>query len=302
MNADGASGDETVASSADRIADSFAAALPRLGIFVGIVLLGYGLSRLLRWGLRAILSRHRTPSFAAVMSKLAGWLLLSAFVLGAMTVTFPSVKPVDVLAGLGFLSVAVGFAFQDILENTLSGVLLLFRQPFRAGDEIEVLEQTGTVRAITIRETRLTTYDGQLMIIPNRDVYKNVIRVQTYHDLRRLTFTIGVAYENDAREATRLIARALAGVEGVAQDPAPEALINELGASTVNIQARCWTAPRQHESLLVLDDAISTVKSALEAAGIEMPTDIIALQATTSFRAAMQGDAEVTPGGGVVRG
>lgn len=93
----------------------------------------------------------------------------------ATAVTFPSVKPVDLLAGLGFFSVAVGFAFQDILENTLAGVLLLFRQPFRSGDQIEVKEQSGTVEAITIRETQIRTFDGQLVLVPNRAVYKSVM-------------------------------------------------------------------------------------------------------------------------------
>lgn len=104
---------------------------------------------------------------------------------------------------------AVGFAFQDILENTLAGVLLLFRQPFRSGDQIEVKEQSGTVEAITIRETQIWTFDGQLNLVPNRDVYKSVIRVQTHHELRRLEFVVGVAYENDPTDAINLIVAAL---------------------------------------------------------------------------------------------
>jgi small-conductance mechanosensitive channel len=156
------------------------------------------------------------------------------------------------------------------------------------------------VEGITIRETRLTTFDGQLVVIPNRDVYKNVIRVQTHYDLRRSSFAIGVAYENDARQATRVVAAALATVDGVAADPAPLAIVVELGVSTVNIEARYWTVPQQLDALLIQDEAITAVKVALEAEGIEMPAEIVALQATSSFRAALQGDAEVTPGGGVV--
>ncbi len=291
--------DEEVTESVRRLWDGAADALPRLGVALGIIVVGYLLSRIVRWVMRQLLSRRRTPSFATVMSKVAGWLFLLAAVLGAITVTFPSVRPVDLLAGLGFFSVAVGFAFQDILENTLAGILLLFRQPFQSGDQIEVEKQIGTVEAITIRETRLITFDGQLVIIPNRDVYKNVIRVQTHRERRRLDVTVGVAYENDAREATRVITAALGDVDGVAEDPPPEALVTELGASTVDIEGRCWVLSRQHDYLAVRDEAIVAVKAALDDAGIEMPSDIIALQATTSFRAALQGDAEVTPGGGV---
>jgi small-conductance mechanosensitive channel len=280
---------------------SFLEAIPRIGVAIVIILIGYALSRLLRWALHRWLRRNHTPSFAAVMSKLAGWILFGAAALSATAAAFPSVKPVDLLAGLGFFSVAVGFAFQDILENTLSGVLLLVRQPFRSGDQIEVQGQTGTVEAITIRETRIKTYDGQLVLIPNRDVYKNVIRVQTHFDNRRLSFTTGIAYENDAGEACDVVVEALRGVEGVAADPAPEALVTELGVSTVDIEARFWCESRQHESRVVLSEAIETVKSALDGAGIEMPADIVALQATPSFKAALQGDGDVTPGGGIVR-
>ena len=289
----------SVSGSMQDILDALARAVPRVGLALGLLVIGYGAARLLRWGLGKVLVRRHTPSFATVMSKLAGWLLLFVVVLSAVAIVFPSVKPVDLLAGLGFFSLAVGFAFQDILENVLSGVLLLFRQPFQSGDQIEVQDRAGTVEAITIRETRIRTYDGQLILIPNRDVYKSVIRVQTHFDQRRVAFVAGIAYENDAAEACEVIAASLASVEGVAAEPAPEALVQSLGVSTVDIEVRFWATARQHDSRLVQHRAIVAVKRALDEAGIEMPADIVALQATPSFRAAMQGDAEVTPGGGV---
>ena len=291
---------QEISDSARNMAEGFLEAIPRIGVAIVITLIGYALSRVIRSGLNRIFQRNQTESFARVMSKLASWIIFGAFALAATAAAFPSVIPVDLLAGLGFFSVAIGFAFQDILENTLSGVLLLIRQPFESGDQIEVSDQAGTVEAITIRETRIKTYDGRLVVIPNRDVYKNVIKVNTHFDDRRVDFIAGVAYENDARQATRVIVDALKGLEGVASEPAPEALINELGVSTVNIQARFWCGPEQHEVRVMLDEAIKAVKEALDSAGIEMPADIIALQATPSFKAAMQGSGEVTPGGGVL--
>ncbi|MBM6402864.1 mechanosensitive ion channel [Phycicoccus sp. CSK15P-2] len=284
-----------------RMLETVVAALPRVGVAALVLLLGWSLARLLRWVLRRWLTGRRTPSFTNVMSTLARWVVLVVAALAAVTIVFPSVRPVDLLAGLGFFSIAVGFAFQDILENTLSGVLMLLRQPFRSGDQIEVQGHTGTVQAITIRETRIRTFDGQLLVIPNRDVYKSVIRVQTHFDRRRLSFVVGVAYENDPAEAADVIVTALSEVEGVLEAPPPEALVQVLGVSTVDLEARFWTVPQQHESQQVLHRAVTAVKSALDAAGIEMPAEIIALQATPSFRAALHGDAEVTPGGAVRR-
>ena len=285
---------DELSSSARSLWESLLDTLPRLGVAIVIVFVGWGFSRGVRWTMRTRLQRSRTPSFVNVISKLTSWIVVIISVLAAAAVTFPSVKPVDLLAGLGFFSVAVGFAFQDILENTLAGVLLLFRQPFRSGDQITVVDRSGTVTEINIRETRITTFDGESLIIPNRDVYKNVILVHTHHDTHRLQFDVGIAYENDAEQATRAIIEALSTVPGVEHDPPPKALVHELGVSTVNIRALLWSDSRRHESITVLDAAIKAVKSRLDRDGIEMPANIVALQATPSFRAALYGDAQLT--------
>jgi small conductance mechanosensitive channel len=273
--------------------------VPRVGVAAVIVAIGWAASRGVRWLLHRSLQRRNTPSFALVMSKIGGWIFLTIVVLVALAITFPSVRPVDLLAGLGFFSIAVGFAFQDILENTLSGMLLLFRQPFRSGDQIEVMGQSGTVEGITIRETRIIRYDGELVVIPNRDVYKNEIVVHTYRDDHRQQFVVGIAYENDADEATTAVVAALREVDGVRLDPPPIALVENLNVSTVDIVAMFWTSARRFDSLLVKDAAIKAVKRRLEHDGIEMPADIVALQATPSFKAALQNEAEVTPGGSI---
>lgn len=300
LRADDATTDE-IAESASGLWESTVDALPRIGVAVAVIAIGWLLSRLVRWLLFRHWVRRQTPSFALVMSKVVGWILLVVVVLLAIAVTFPSVKPVDLLAGLGFFSVAVGFAFQDILENTLSGILLLFRQPFRTGDQITVMDRSGTVAGITIRETRLTTYDGELVVIPNRDVYKNVIDVHTHDDRHRIDFVVGIAYENDAEEATREIVDAARSVDGVRTDPPPIALVEQLGISTVDIRVMFWVDSRRANSIQVKDAMIKAVKHRLDSTGIEMPADIVALQATPSFKAALQNDAEVTPAGSVRR-
>jgi small conductance mechanosensitive channel len=297
----GPDAEEEIAESAQSLWQSTLDAAPRLWTALLIVAVGWVLSRVLRWALQRHLQRRRTPSFSTVISKVVGWLFLVVVVLIAIAVTFPSVKPVDLLAGLGVFSLAIGFAFQDILENTLSGILLLFRQPFRSGDQIQVMEQTGTVEEINIRETRMTTFDGELVVVPNRDVYKNVILVYTHRELRRQDFVVGVAYESDTGQATRVIADALTEVPGVAEDPAPSALVDELGTSTVNIRARFWSSPLRYDGLLVRDAAIKHVKRRLDEAEVEMPAGIVVLQAAPSLQAALRDDPTltITPAGGV---
>lgn len=289
---------DELADSAESFVDTFTDALPRLGVALVLMLVGYIIARLVRRVLYKSLSGGRTESFARVMSKIGSWLVLLLASTASVTITFPSVKPVDLLAGLGFFSVAVGFAFQDILENTLSGVLLLFRQPFQSGDQIVVDGNEGTVEAITIRETRIRQYDGQLVVVPNRDVYKNAIRVQTDQEDRRISFTVGVAYEEDLDVVRSVILGSLQSLACVRSKPDPEVLVAELGASTINVDVRCWVDSPQHDARIALDEAIRATKRTLEVEGIEMPCDIMALQATTSFRAALH-DRPVTAGGSV---
>ena len=280
---------------------TFVESLPRVGIALG-VLAGFLITgRLLRPLVRRRLVRHRTPSFARVFAKLTSSAMTVLGVLLALTIVFPSVRPVDVLSGAGVLTIAAGFAFQDILQNMLAGVLLLFRQPFRGGDQINVGDVTGTVEEINIRETVITTFDGRRILIPNAKVYTDVIHVQTAHETIRSNFVVGIAYEADMATARRIATEAVGAVPGVASDPPPEALYVELESSTVNLDIRFWCDAHQLELRRTLSRAIEAVKTAFDVHGIEMPSQVVALQATASLAAALRGD-DVTPGGSVANG
>ena len=249
-------------------------ALPRIGIGVVLVLVAVIIRLLLGKFLKPILEKRRTESFARVVTKLVGWLVLSAGILFGLAAVFPSVKPVDLLAGLGIFSIAIGFAFQDILSNLLAGILLLIRQPFEAGDQIEVSGQRGTVQGITIRETQIKTFDGEKIIIPNAEVYQNVIRVQTAYGPKRTTLTIGLDDWEDLDRAADVILEATRRVEGVETDPDPEAFFFEFGDSTTNMDLRFWTQPQQHNVRAVTDRVVRSVGAALKKHDISMPSPI----------------------------
>ncbi len=292
---------EELQESATTAWQTFAESLPRVGIAVGVLVAFAIAGRLLRPLVRRRLIRHRTPSFARVFAKLTSSAMTITGVLLAVTIVFPSVRPVDVLTGAGVLTIAAGFAFQDILQNLLAGILLLFRQPFRGGDQINVGEVTGTVDEINIRETVITTFDGRRVLIPNAKVYTDVIHVQTAHERIRTDFVVGISYEADMAAARRIAIEAVANVDGVFSDPPPEALCIELGTSTVNLDVRFWCDAHELEMRRTLDRATEAVKTAFDAHGIEMPSQVVALQATSSLAAALRGG-EVTPGGSVLNG
>lgn len=281
--------------------DGFVASLPRVGVALGVFAACVIVGKLLRPLVRARLARTRTPSFTRVFARLTSTAATLAGVLLATTIVFPSVRPVDILSGAGVLTIAAGFAFQDILQNLLAGLLLLFRQPFRGGDQIRIDDLTGTVEEVNIRETVIITFDGRRILIPNAKVYTGVIEVQTARKQIRSSFVVGVAYETDLATAREVAVAALSGVEGILAEPAPEAVYAALDSSTVDLDVRFWCDARQLEMRRTLGRAIEAVKAAFDAHGIEMPCQVVALQGTTSFAAALRGVA-VTPGGSVADG
>ncbi len=254
-----------------------------------VLLFAYLLGKVVAFGVRRRYTRLLRPSFAAVMSRVSVLLLTALGLLAAVTVVFPTVQPVDTLGSLGIFSIAIGFAFRDILENLLAGVLLLFRAPFRTGDEIEIEGVRGTVQEINLRETVLRTHEGRRVLVPNSTVYKNEITVQTAFDAVRTEAVVGVAYDTDLRQARQIARDVLLGTDGVAADPPPQALVGELGVSTVDLQLLWWSGPQQREVRAVRDRALGAVVEAYNDAGIEMPAEIVVLDSTPQTREALAG-------------
>ncbi len=256
----------------------------RLGIAIGIVVGAWLISKAIQRFGGPLLAKRRTESFGRVMSKLLGYAVITLGVFVAAVIVFPSFKPVDVLAGLGIFSIAIGFAFQDILSNLLAGILLLIREPFEGGDQIEVVEQRGTVERITIRETQIRTFDGEKVVIPNAQVYQNVIRVQTAYGPKRTTLVIGLDDWEDLDRAADIVLEAVGDIDGVESDPAPEAYFSEFGDSVTNMDLRYWTQPRQADVRRVQDQVIRSVGRALRDAEIAMPSPITEIDVRPSVR------------------
>ena len=209
---------------------------------------------------------------------LGGFTKAAVVVLGALlalTVVAPTLNPGDLIAGLGVSSVAIGFAFKDILQNWLAGLLILIRQPFEVNDQIEVSGYEGTVETIQTRSTQIRTYDGQRAVIPNSDIYTNAVLVKTAFQERRSQYDIGIGYGDDVDQACEIIVKTVQDVEGVLHDPAPEALPWDLAASWVTIRARWWTESRRADVVHVHARLIRAVKRALDDAGIDMPFDTV---------------------------
>lgn len=189
----------------------------------------------------------------------------------ASVVIFPGLSPGDLIAGLGIGSVALGFAFKDVLQNLFAGFLILLYRPFHIGDQIKIKDYEGTVEDINVRATRLKTYDGERVVIPNNDLYLNAVLVRTAFSSRRTKITVGIGYGEDLEKARRVLLNVLKSIEGVLDDPAPAVDVVELADSSVNLKVLFWSKPVQSEVRETSNRVVTGIKKALDAEGIEIP-------------------------------
>ena len=176
-----------------------------------------------------------------------------------------------VLGVAGVFGIALGFAFRNIIENYLAGILLSARNPFRIGDLIQVGEFTGNVVRLTSRDTVLMTLDGNHLRIPNSVIITSSMTNFSLNPLRRFDFYVDITPDADLSEARQITRDVLRRMTGVLAEPAPQCLIQELGASTIVLRVLGWVDQGETDLLKARSEAIRLVKQAFDTAAIEMP-------------------------------
>lgn len=258
-------------STVDRMVDGFVALIPNLiiaAVFFGIVLLvAWGV----RWAIVHYTNNRESENLGRALGRLAQWALILIGLMIAVAIVAPSVTPAKLLGALGVGSVAIGFAFKDLLQNFMAGILILLRQPFRVNDQVVLGDHEGTVESIDTRATVIKTYDGTRVLIPNGQVYTNPMKVLTAYEHRRSEYDVGIGYGDDLRAAAEKMLETLRDIKGVLSEPAPEVLVVELAGSTVNLRARWWTDPRRSDVVHVQSDVIAAIKERMDDEAIDMP-------------------------------
>jgi len=251
--------------------DGFIKLLPNIAVALILFGLFFIVAKVVRSVVHRTFKSRGRSNLGEVLGGFIKWMLIILGVLIAATIVVPSLNPADLIAGLGVSSVAIGFAFKDILQNWLAGLLILLRQPFQIGDLIEAGGFEGTVKHIETRATIIKTYDGQKAVIPNSEIYTSAILVKTGEAQRRSQYDIGIGYADDIDEACEIIRNAIADIDGVETDPAPEAYVWDLAASWVTIRARWWTDSKRGDIVANRSHILRAVKYALDEAGVDMP-------------------------------
>lgn len=250
----------------------FVETMPSLAIAIFILLVTWIVAR---FGVKisdAIVGRTeiRTSlkNLIDTLVKLAIW-LTGLFI--AAVVVIPSLTPASLLAGLGIGAVAIGFAFQDIFENFLAGVLIMVREKMRIGDIIECEGITGKVEYITLRETHVRKLSGELTVVPNSILFKNPVEILTDVDQRRHEVVVGVSYDTNLDHAADVIRRAVEGIDDVLASKGVDIFAQEFNSSSVDFLVRWWAGSTPRSGWESKDKVVRKVKAALDEAGIEIP-------------------------------
>ena len=191
----------------------------------------------------------------------------------AAGIVFPGLGMGELVASAGLASIAIGFAFQDIFENFLAGILIIWRFPFNDGDYIEVpsVDVEGKVEEVQIRMTLIRDVSGELILVPNSTIFKNVVRVLTDRDTRRVTVMCGIAYGEDIAQGRSVIKEAVESCDSVHKNKPVEIFAQAFGSSSIDFEVSWWTGPTPLDQRRSRDEVVEKVKAALDNAGIEIP-------------------------------
>nr|WP_298927972.1 mechanosensitive ion channel family protein [uncultured Erythrobacter sp.] len=212
--------------------------------------------------------RPSLRNLVETLVKLATWLL---GIMIAAIVVFPGMTVGSLVAGLGIGAVAIGFAFQDIFENFLAGVLIMIREKMRIGDVIECEGIVGKVEHITLRETHIRKLSGEVTVVPNSILFKNPVEILTDKEQRRHDVVIGVSYDTDLDQASEVIRKAVSAVEEVDTEKGLDVFAQEFNSSSVDFLVRWWSGSTPRSGWESKDKVVRAIKRGLDDAGIEIP-------------------------------
>ncbi|QQN73440.1 mechanosensitive ion channel family protein [Croceicoccus sp. YJ47] len=248
------------------------AALPNIAVALIVLAITWIVARFaVRIADRLTGRTHLRPSLQNLVEtlvRLAIWLV--GFMI-AMTIMLPGLDPAGLVAGLGVGALAVGFAFQDIFENFLAGVLIMLREKMRMGDIIEVEGVLGRVEHITLRETHIRQLSNELTIMPNSMIFKNAVKILTDAEMRRDELIVGVSYDSDLEQSEAVIRKAFEGIEGIITDKPILIFAREFNSSSIDFQVQWWSESKPRDMREVKHHVVMAIKRGLDDAGIEIP-------------------------------
>ena len=255
--------------------ERFVLLLPNLIIAILVIILFWIAARIVKQASLRIFTRVSSNVQIAWLVSIAFYILVFiAGVLVALGVIGLDKTVTSLLAGAGLVGLAMALAFQDLGQNLLAGIYIGFRQTIRVGDVIKTNDYFGTVREINLRSTHLNVPEGQIVIIPNREIFENPM-VKYSTGRRRVDLDVGISYGDDLEKARRVTIDAVKGIAQRDQERDVELFYKEFGDSSINFVVRFWIPfSRQPDYLAARSEAVMRIKKAFDENGITIPFPI----------------------------
>jgi small conductance mechanosensitive channel len=256
--------------------ETFVSMIPNMAVAILLLLFFIVLSRYGAKIFKKLISRTtEKQALTNLFTTIVKYTILGIGIFIVLSILQLNKAVTSILAGVGIIGLALGFAFQDIASNFVSGIILAFRTPFTIGDIIEVNDIMGTAVGTNLRVTIIKTFQGQEVFIPNRDVLQNPIINYTVLGKRRIDLGVGISYGDDLDKVESVVLETIKKVEGVID---PENTIFDyagFGDSSINFNIRFWIDyPGQPGYFKVKTDAIKAIKKALDENDIMIPFPI----------------------------
>jgi small conductance mechanosensitive channel len=250
--------------------------LPNLFLALVVLILTFVVARLVQRGADNLLGRvsHSVALNNLVVSMIYIVVLLLGFFF-ALTILNLDKTVTTMLAGVGIIGLALGFAFQDIAANFISGVIIAVRKPFTVGDVIESNDYFGTIERINLRTIDIRQVTGELVKLPNRKVFEAALTNFTHYGIRRLDLPVGISYGEDLERVQRIVKEAVKGIRGQVDAKEVEVVYDEFGDSSINFKVRFWVKyTRQFDYVEAKSEAIIKIKKAFDKNNIMIPFPI----------------------------
>jgi len=225
---------------------------------------------------RRLMSKAHDQITAQYIATVCKWaILIIGLLLVLQTLGLGGVAA-GLLASASLSAVVIGFAFKDIAENFLAGLILAFNRPFEVNDSITVNDLTGKVLALDLRTTHIRTFDSKDIFIPNGHILTSAVTNLTKNGLIRMDFVVGIDYNDNVQDAINLIEKTALGVEGILHKDPPYATVDDLATNTVNIRVFFWAETDDYKKAVVLlkGRIMQEVKAALLDNGFGLPANI----------------------------
>ena len=250
--------------------------LPNFVVALFVLILFYVLGKVARKVINNLLSKvTANRTITSLLETIIGISILGIGVFIALSVLQLDGAVTSLLAGAGIIGLALGFAFQDIASNFISGVILSIRHPFGIGDIIETNEFYGTVIKLNLRNTIIKTVTGQIVYIPNKRVFENPLQNYTLTGLRRIDLACGISYGDDLENVRKVTTSAVNMVENVLSEKGIEFYYDEFGNSSINFKIRFWVKFRTNPDFWeARSEAIMAIKKAFDENDIMIPFPI----------------------------